>query len=110
MKTRPDLKYRCPRYMDADDLSIKQTNDSLRPNLSLTAQFGSSGIGRNLLPGNQSSQSHAPVVPVPGGLGDSLAGTFGFSNPTYGMGLTLQLPIKDRQTSANLADALVQKK
>ena len=50
------------------------------------------------------------MVPIPGGLGDALSGTFGFSNPTYGFGLTLQLPIKDRRTSADLADALVQKR
>ncbi len=109
METRPDLK-NVVQNMDADDLSIKLTNDSLRPNLSLTAQYGSQGLGGIYYPETNLLNPTAPVVPIPGGLGDALAGTFGFSNPTYGMGLTLQLPIKDRQTSANLADALVQKK
>jgi outer membrane protein TolC len=96
--------------MDADDLSIKQTNDNLRPNLSLSAQYGSQGLGGINYPGTNLINPTTPVLPIPGGLGDALAGTFGFSNPTYGFGLTLQLPIKDRQTAANLADALVQKK
>lgn len=107
--TRPDLK-NVVQSMDADDLSIKLTNDGLRPNLSLTAQYGSSGLGGIYYPGTNILNPTAPVIPVPGGIGDALAGTFGFSNPTYGFGLNLQLPIKDRQTAANLADALVQKK
>jgi outer membrane protein TolC len=107
--TRPDLK-NVVQSMDADDLSIKLTNDSLRPNLSLTAQYGSAGLGGIFYPGTNIVNPTAPVVPIQGGIGDALAGTFGFSNPTYGVGLNLQLPIKDRQTAANLADALVQKK
>jgi outer membrane protein TolC len=109
METRPDLK-NVVQSMDADDLSIKLTNDSLRPNLSLNAQYGSQGLGGIYYPETNLLNPTAIVVPVPGGIGEALAGTFGFSNPTYGMGLTLQLPIKDRQTAANLADALVQKK
>lgn len=109
METRPDLK-NVVQSMDADDLSIKLTNDGLRPNLSLNAQYGSQGLGGIYYPETNLLNPTTPVVPVPGGIGEALAGTFGFSNPTYGMGLTLQLPIKDRQTAANLADALVQKK
>ena len=106
---RPDLK-NVVQTMDADDLSIKQTNDNLRPNLALTAQYGSSGLGGINYPLTNILNPTVPVVAVPGGIGEALAGTFGFSNPTYGMGLTLTLPIKDRQTAANLADGLVQKK
>jgi len=108
-RMRPDLK-NVVQTMDADDLSIKQTNDNLRPNLALTAQYGSSGLGGINYPETTIVAPTVPVVPIPGGIGEALAGTFGFSNPTYGMGLSLTLPIKDRQTAANLADALVQKK
>ena len=107
--TRPDLK-NVIQSMDSDDLSIKQTNDNLRPNLSLSAQYGSQGLGGINYPITNLLNPTALVIPIPGGLGEALAGTFGFSNPTYGFGLTLQLPIKDRQTAANLADALVQKR
>jgi outer membrane protein len=109
MRMRPDLK-NVVQNLDADDLSIKQTNNNLLPSLNLTAQYGSSGLGGIFYPGTNILNPTAPVVPIPGGLGDALAGTFGFSNPTYGVGLTLQLPIKDHATSAKLADDLVQKK
>src|ERR1035438_4240281 len=99
MRMRPDLK-NVVQNLDADDLSIKQTNNNLLPSLNLTAQYGSSGLGGIFYPGTNILNPTAPVVPIPGGLGDALSGTFGFSNPTYGVGLTLQLPIKDHATSA----------
>jgi outer membrane protein TolC len=109
LRTRPDLK-NVVQSLETDDLSIRQSNDGLRPNLSLTAQYGSAGLGGIYYPGTNILNPNQPVVPIPGGLGDALAGTFGFSNPTYGFGLTLQLPIKDHRASATLSDALVQKK
>ncbi len=109
LKMRPDLK-NVAQSMDTDDLSIKQTNNNLLPNLSLSAQYGSSGLGGIFYPGTNLLNPTQPVVPIPGGLGDALGGVFGFSNPTYGFGLTLQLPIKDRRTAADLADAMVQKR
>jgi outer membrane protein TolC len=109
LQTRQDLKS-VAQLMESDDLSIRQVHNNLLPNLSLSAQYGSSGLGGVFYPGTNLVNPNQPVAPIPGGLGDALAGTFGFSNPTYGFGLTLQLPIKDRQTAANLADAMVQKK
>jgi outer membrane protein TolC len=35
---------------------------------------------------------------------------FGFGYPVWGFGLTLRLPIKNRQAAADMADALVSKK
>ncbi len=109
LKMRPDLK-NVVQSLSTDDLNIRQSNDNLRPNLALTAQYGSSGLGGIFYPGTDLLNPTAPVVPVPGGLGDALNGTFGFKNPTYGFGLTLQLPIKDHRASADLADSLVQKR
>ena len=50
------------------------------------------------------------MIPIIGGLGDALSGVFGFNNPVYGFGLTLTLPIRDRNAAANLADAVVQRR
>jgi outer membrane protein TolC len=57
--TRPDLK-NVVQSMDADDLSIKLTNDSLRPNLSLSAQYGSQGLGGIYYPGTNILNPTAP--------------------------------------------------
>ena len=109
LRTRPDLK-NIVQTISTDDLAIRQSNDNLRPSLSLSAQYGTAGLGGIYYPGTNLVNPDLPVVPIPGGLGDALAGVFGLKNPTYGFGLTLQFPVKDRRASADLGDALVQKK
>jgi outer membrane protein len=112
LRRRPDLK-NTVQNIDADDLNIRLANDALRPNLSLTAQYGSSGLGGIFYPRTtlvDPTLPVLPVLPVAGGIGDALGGVFGFSYPVYGFGLSLQLPIRDRKAAADLADALVQRK
>jgi|SRR5579872_7085504 len=109
MLHRPDLRS-AAQNIDVDELSIRQANDNLRPLLSLTAQYGSSGLGGIFYNRTNLTDPNAPVIPVPGGLGDALGGVFGFGYPVYGFGLTLTLPIRDRNAAANLADAVVQRK
>lgn len=98
----------------ADDLNVKLVNDGLRPNLSFNAQYGASGQGgpfysrQNVFQNDGTSSVVTSVIP--GGITDALSQMFGFGFPTYTFGLSLQLPIKDRATAANLADAVVQRK
>lgn len=108
LRHRPDLRS-AVQNLDADDLSIKQANNALLPQLNLTAQYGSSGLGGIYYPRTNLVNPDAPVIPIPGGLADALGGVFGFNYPIYGFGLTLTLPIRDRNAAANLADAVVQK-
>jgi outer membrane protein len=109
LRHRPDL-LSAIQNLDVDDLGIKRANNLLLPSLSLTAQYGSSGLGGIYYPGTNLVNPSLPVVPIPGGLGDALGGVFGFSYPVYGFGVTLTLPIRDRNAAANLADAVVQKR
>src|SRR6202042_2005808 len=44
LRNRQDLKS-SRQSLDVDDLQIRQANDQLRPNLSLSGQYGSSGTG-----------------------------------------------------------------
>ena len=106
---RPDLK-NVVQSIDADNLGIRLANDGLRPNLSFTAQYGSSGLGGIFYPRTNLVDPTLPVVPIVGGIGDALGGVFGFNYPVYGFGLSLQFPIRDRKAAADLADSLVQKK
>jgi outer membrane protein TolC len=109
LRQRPDVKA-VLQNLDVDDLSIRQANNLLLPDLSLTAQYGSSGLGGIFYPRTNLTDPSLPVVPIVGGIGDALGGVFGFGFPVYGFGLTLRLPIKDRVASANLSDAVVQRR
>ena len=57
LRMRPDLK-NVVQSLSTDDLNIRQSNDNLRPNLALTAQYGSSGPRRNFLSRHGPAQSH----------------------------------------------------
>ncbi len=107
---RQDLKV-ARQALDVDNLTIQQSNDALRPNLSFSVQYGSSGTGGNFYQRSDVFGGGSQIVSVvPGGIGDALGQLFGFGLPTYGFGLTLQLPIKNRTATANLASAIVSKK
>ena len=110
LQMRPDLKS-ARQALDVDALNLRGTKDALRPNLSLTGQYGATGRGgpfsqkTNIFNGDGTSNSIVSVIP--GGIGDSLDQLFGFGFPVYGFGLTLNLPIRDRRASADYADAVV---
>lgn len=83
-----------------DDTSIRLAHNHLRPDLSLSGFYQSSGLG-----GNQYSLSAQLVAR--GGLGSSFDQLFGFSYPGYGASLSLNLPVRNRAAQADLGAALV---
>jgi outer membrane protein len=98
MANRPDLKS-AVQNLDVDDLAIRSAKNGLLPNLSLSLNYASQGIGGNFIP-----------TGTPGGLGDALGQMFGFGFPGYGFGINLILPIKSHSAAADMADAVVNKK
>lgn len=113
LNLRPDLKSQM-QDLDTDDLNIRSVANALRPDLSLTGAYTAQGIGGPVysrtnvfdVNGNQSTITQI----LPGGFSDSLSQLFGFGYPVYGFGVRLRLPIKNRQSEADMADALVSKR
>lgn len=110
---RPDLR-QILTNLETDDLSIRQASNRLRPELSLTGGYTSTGRGGNYFERSNvfdSSGTRSSVISmIPGGFGDALDQLFGFNFPIYSFGLTLRLPLRDHSASADLADALLTKK
>jgi outer membrane protein TolC len=96
--------------LDVDDLGIHSANNSLLPQLSITASYANAGQGGIFTSSGSSLLGSGPSVVVPGGLGDALYQMFGLNNPTYQGSINLTLPIRSRSASMNLANALVAKK
>jgi outer membrane protein len=114
LAARPDLKSAL-QDLDIDDLGIKLAKNELLPDLELTGSYSTQGLGGVFYPtgGILASGSTGIVAagpPIAGGFGDALGQMFGFGYPIYSFGLTLRLPIKNHQASADMADALVTKK
>jgi outer membrane protein TolC len=96
---RPELE--ASRYALAnDDTSIRLAHNHLKPDLSLSGFYQSSGLG-----GNQYNSSNTLISQ--GGLGSSVNQLFGFGFPGYGGSLTLNLPVRNRGAQAELGSALV---
>lgn len=110
---RPDFRASLVT-LETDDLSIKQATNALRPDLSLTGSYASSGRGGNYFQRTNvfagSGTSSSIVQMTPGGFTDALDQVFNFTYPVYAFGLTLRLPIRDRAATATLADALLSKR
>jgi outer membrane protein len=97
--------------IDVDDLQIAANKNALLPNLVFSTSYTSNGLGGIFDPNKASLVGTGGALPIiPGGISDALGQMFGFGYPTYQAGLTLTLPIRNRTASANLANALIQKK
>jgi outer membrane protein len=90
---RPDLEAQRLQVVN-DDLNIKIAHNGLEPQLLLTGIY--SGYGLN-------TTTNGPFL-------EALDQTFGFSQPTYGGGLTLTLPVKNYAAKSAYATAQVAKR
>ena len=100
---RPDLAA-LQHQLEGSELYVRLSRNGLLPNLQLSAQYSSSGLG-----GNQFSSTDAQTLIARGGLGDALSQVFGFGFPSYGVTLQLNFPLKNHAAEANLADARVRR-
>lgn len=110
-RLRPDLKAQL-QNLDMDDLSYRIAKNRLKPDVSLTGGYTANGRGGNFIPrdGTLDPVTNVQAVAVPGGLGDSLNQVFAFNFPTYFGGITVRLPLRDRASQADLADAVLNKR
>ncbi len=108
LRNRPEVEQR-RRLLQIDDLQIKQATNNLRPDVALTASYQSTGRGGNFTDRSITGDSGMGMI-IPGGLGDALSQLLDFRFPTYQAGLVINLPLRNRQASANLADAAIQKR
>jgi len=107
LATRPEVAQR-RQALTVDDFQIKSATNRLRPDLALTGTYSIQGRGGPFR--DRSFTGTGQGMVIPGGLGDALSQLFGVDFPTYGVGLSLQLPLRNRRAAADLSDAAIQKK
>lgn len=101
MAKRPELEALRLQVAN-DDTNAAVARNNLKPDLTLSSFFTSSGRGGNqILTGG---------TLVPGGWSDSLDQVGSFSFPTYGLSLDLRLPIRNRAAQADLGTSLISKR
>jgi len=100
LENRPEIEA-TKDALAIDDTGIRLAQNHLKPDLSLTGFYQSSGLG-----GNQYNLTSGQLI-LPGGLGSSFTQLFGFGYPGYGGTLTLNLLVKNRAAQSALGTALV---
>jgi outer membrane protein len=86
-----------------DDTNVKLANNSVKPDLNLSASYTSNGLGGTVF-------DNSGALVSTGGFSDSLSQLGGFKFPTYGMTLRLQMPLRNGAAQADLGAALVSKR
>ncbi len=102
LQKRPDLRA-VKANLTVNDYLIRNTREALKPLMNLSAFYQTFGRGGPFFPG----QGRPSVA---GGAGDAWGQMFGFNYSTYNFSLNLNLPLRDRAATANLADAVVNKR
>ncbi len=82
-----------------DETSIRLAHNHLLPELDLTAQYASNGLG-----GTQFTSTGQKIV------SSSVSQVFGFNYPTYFAQLSVSLPLKNRAAKAEMGNALVSRR
>jgi outer membrane protein len=113
LRVRPDLMNQ-RQSLDIDDINLRATSDAMRPDFQLFGNYSIQGRGgptlRRQTIFNPDGTTSPVTSTIPGGFGDAFQQMGGFGFPIIGGGIQLRLPIKDRNASANYADAVVNKR
>jgi outer membrane protein len=112
LDNRPDLAQSRVQIENAE-IALAGTRNALLPTLNATGDFRSNALvgSQNTLVGPISAQTglvQTPTIADPffiGGYGSVLAQLFGRSFPTYSIGLSLNIPLRNRAAQANVATA-----
>ena len=107
LRRRPEIEGQ-RRSIEVDDLQIRGATNRLRPDVAINAFYSATGRGGPFF--DRSIVDGGAGVVIPGGLGDALNQLFGFQFPTYSVGLSIELPLRNRQAAADLSDAVIQKR
>ena len=112
LDSRPDLA-QSRIQIDNAQIALAGTRNALLPTLNATGDFRSNALigAQNTLVGPISPQTglvQTPSIADPffiGGYGSILSQLFGRSFPTYSIGLSLNIPLRNRAAQANVATA-----
>jgi len=112
LDNRPDLA-QSRVQIDNAQIALTGTRNALLPTLNATGDFRSNALvgSQNTLIGPvlpQTGQVQNPPIADPffvGGYGTILSQLFGRNFPTYSIGLSLNIPLRNRAAQANIATA-----
>jgi outer membrane protein len=97
-----------------DEITLKAEKNGLLPTLDAFAFYGGSGLGGSLSPTNCATTSpfgggsQCAGLPPSVGYGSVIQNTFNNSSPNKGAGLTLSIPIRNREAQSEQARSVLE--
>ncbi|HYM10438.1 MAG TPA: TolC family protein [Bryobacterales bacterium] len=111
LRSRPELA-QSRISMTNSDISLKATQNALRPSLNFVASMTNNALAGQINPNfvnfGGSTLAAAPSEFFVGGLGTSLKQLFSRNFPSYGVGLQLNVPVRNRSAQADMITAQLQ--
>ena len=104
---RPEVTLR-RKNLEIDDLNIKRFTNQQRPDLSVNASYSATGLGGNLY--ETSLVGGSSRLLESGGFPAAMSQLFRFGYPTYSVGISIELPLRNRRSAVDLANTVLQKK
>ncbi len=104
---RPEVRMR-RTLLAIDDYNIKRDTNAQRPDLSVNAAYSATGLGGNVY--EASLLGGAAQLISAGGFPAAMNQLLQFAFPTYSVGVTLALPLRNRRAAVALANSVLQKK
>ncbi len=104
---RPEVRLR-RKNLEIDDYNIKRYTNAQRPDLSVNASYSATGLGGNLY--ETSLVGGTTRLLEAGGFPAAMNQLFQFAFPTYSVGITLDLPLRNRRAAVDLANSVLSKK
>ncbi len=105
---RPEVRMR-RKNIEIDDYNIKRFTNQQRPDLSVTASYSATGLGGNMYERSLLGAGSTRLLEA-GGFPAAMNQLLQFAFPTYSMGITLDLPLRNRRAAVDLANSVLQKK
>ena len=104
---RPEI-LQSRKNIEIDDYNITRYTNEHRPDLSVTARYSATGLGGNLF--ERSLLGGSSRLLAAGGFPAAMGQLFEFGFPTYSVGITLELPVRNRRAAVDLANSVLEKK
>jgi outer membrane protein TolC len=108
-ESRPELE-QADLNLRNQSVVIKANRNALLPNLDLFATYGAAGLAGNAITREPGFPPGAIIDVQPGGVGQALTQSFHGRFPDYSLGITLQIPIRNRSAQADAARALLEER
>jgi outer membrane protein len=105
LQSRPELEA-LKQQAAIDDTNLRLAHNNLLPDLTVSSYYTMNGVGGNQI----DTSGAAPVVMARGGIADAFDQLSSMNYPSYGLSVTLRLPLRNRGAEADLGNALVSKR